>query len=77
MKSIRKIAERHRSLTIRFSHIYDHGIVTRIFTNRKMIVSDSIKGVGELKTLIEKAIEKLEQKLFSNQKTENKSRQPK
>ena len=56
---LKEVAEKHRSLTLRFSHLYDGGIVTRVESNRKLVAIDVVKGTSDIQRLIVKAIQKL------------------
>lgn len=53
------VAKKHRSLTIRFSHLYDGGVVTRVESSRKLLVTDVVRGVADIQRLVAKSIQKL------------------
>jgi hypothetical protein len=56
---IKEVAEKCGSLTLRFSHIYDNGVITRIEQNRRLIVTDIVRGEGDLQKLVIKAVRAL------------------
>lgn len=57
--NIYQVALSNPSLTIRFSEIFTHGVLTKIFSNRRLIATDSVSSLADLKKLVEEAITKL------------------
>lgn len=57
-----EMAKKNPSLTIRFHHIYDNGMIVRVETNRKIVACDVVTNMGNLGRLFLISIKKLMEK---------------